>query len=69
FDRLKESLWIFPLIIMWFSWRTLTSYFIMWPQLMFLSIFNINSYNIEIPKINLSINRKEILSVLFVLLI
>lgn len=69
FDRLKESLWIFPLIIMWFSWRTLTSYFIMWPQLMFLSIFNINSYNMEIPKIHLSINRKEILSVLFVLLI
>jgi uncharacterized membrane protein len=69
FDRLKETLWVFPLIIMWFSWRTLTSYFIMWPQLMFLSIFNINQYNMEIPKINLSISRKEILSVLFVLLI
>ncbi|MFP3398907.1 hypothetical protein [Acidianus sp.] len=69
FDRLKETLWVFPLIIMWFSWRTLTSYFIMWPQLMFLSIFNINQYNMEIPKISLRINRKEILSVLFVLLI
>ncbi|BDC18352.1 hypothetical protein [Acidianus sp. HS-5] len=69
FDRLKESLWVFPLIIMWFSWRTLTSYFIMWPQLMFLSIFNINIYNTELPKFHLSINRKEILSMLFVLLV
>lgn len=54
---------------MWFSWRTLTSYFIMWPQLMFLSIFNINIYNTELPKFHLSINRKEILSMLFVLLV
>ncbi|ARM74991.1 hypothetical protein [Acidianus manzaensis] len=52
FDKLKETLWIYPMLILWFEWRTLTSYFLMWPELAFLSIFNISS--------NIKMNRREI---------
>ncbi len=62
FPAVKESLWIFPMIILWFSWRTLTEYFLFWPELMFISIFRLNYTN----KINIDINKikRELISVL-----
>jgi uncharacterized membrane protein len=58
FGVLRETLWIYPMLIMWFSWRTLTEYFIVWPMLMFLSVFQLYDFNnvrnnlpqIKIPK-------------------
>jgi uncharacterized membrane protein len=34
FDKLKYVVWIFPGIVLWFSYRTLTSYIIYWMPLM-----------------------------------
>lgn len=58
FGVLRETLWIYPMLIMWFSWRTLSEYFIVWPMLMFLSVFQLYDFNnvrnnlpqIKIPK-------------------
>jgi len=38
FDRLRYMLWIFPGIILWFSFRALTSYVIYWMPLMLISL-------------------------------
>ncbi|AWR93485.1 hypothetical protein [Acidianus brierleyi] len=62
FPAIKESLWIFPMLILWFSWRTLTEYFLFWPELMFISIFRLdytNKINIDITKI-----KRELVGVL-----
>ncbi|AWR96507.1 hypothetical protein DFR86_02380 [Acidianus sulfidivorans JP7] len=71
FDKLKESIWIFPMLILWFEWRTLTSYFLMWPQLAFLSIFKLNSNNnIKVEKIYLKKAIKfELLGVLMLFVV
>lgn len=33
FSRLKETVWLFPGVFMWFSYRSLQSYFVFWPLL------------------------------------
>jgi uncharacterized membrane protein len=38
FDKLRYVLWIFPGIILWFSYRALTNYIIYWTPLMLLSL-------------------------------
>lgn len=38
FDKLRYLLWIFPGIILWFSYRALTSYVIYWMPLMLVSL-------------------------------
>jgi len=38
FDRLKYTLWIYPAIIMWFSFRGLQNYFIYWIPLLIASL-------------------------------
>ena len=38
FDKLRYMLWIFPGIILWFSFRALTSYVIYWMPLMLISL-------------------------------
>jgi uncharacterized membrane protein len=38
FDRLRYTLWIFPGIILWFSYRALTNYIIYWMPLMLVSV-------------------------------
>jgi len=38
FDRLRYVLWIFPGIILWFSYRALTNYIIYWMPLMLVSL-------------------------------
>jgi uncharacterized membrane protein len=38
FDKLRYMLWIFPGIILWFSFRALTSYIIYWMPLMLVSL-------------------------------
>jgi len=38
FDKLRYMLWIFPGIILWFSFRALTSYVIYWMPLMLVSL-------------------------------
>ncbi len=38
FDKLRYVLWIFPGIILWFSYRALTNYIIYWIPLMLVSI-------------------------------
>jgi uncharacterized membrane protein len=38
FDKLRYMLWIFPGIILWFSYRALTSYIIYWAPLMLVSM-------------------------------
>jgi uncharacterized membrane protein len=38
FDRLKFIFWIFPGIILWFSFRALTNYVIYWMPLMLASL-------------------------------
>ena len=38
FDKLRYMLWIFPGIILWFSYRALTSYIIYWAPLMLVSL-------------------------------
>lgn len=61
FKSLRETLWIYPMLIMWFSWRTLTEYFMIWPMLMFLSVFRLYDFSTmqtNLPKIR--IPKKEI---------
>ncbi|EWG07544.1 MAG: hypothetical protein ASUL_03519 [Candidatus Aramenus sulfurataquae] len=62
FDVLKETLWVFPMIILWFSWRTLTDYFLFWPELMLLSIFSMD-YNRKPITVRLNVNRNELIAV------
>ncbi len=62
FEVLKETLWVFPMIVMWFSWRTLTSYFLFWPELMLLSIFSMD-YSRRPVSIKFSVNKKELAGV------
>jgi uncharacterized membrane protein len=38
FDKLQYVLWIFPGIILWFSYRALTNYIIYWTPLMLVSL-------------------------------
>ena len=38
FDKLRYVLWIFPGIILWFSYRALTNYIIYWMPLMLVSL-------------------------------
>jgi uncharacterized membrane protein len=38
FDRLKYMFWIFPGIILWFSFRALTNYVIYWLPLLLVSL-------------------------------
>jgi uncharacterized membrane protein len=38
FDKLRYTLWIFPGIILWFSYRALTNYIIYWMPLMLVSV-------------------------------
>ena len=38
FDKLKYTFWVFPGIILWFSYRALTNYVIYWMPLLLLSI-------------------------------
>jgi len=38
FDRLKYAIWIFPAIILWFSYRSLQSYFIYFVPLLLMSL-------------------------------
>ena len=38
FDKLRYMLWIFPGIILWFSYRALTNYIIYWTPLMLVSV-------------------------------
>jgi uncharacterized membrane protein len=38
FDKLRYMLWIFPGIILWFSYRALTNYIIYWTPLMLVSM-------------------------------
>jgi uncharacterized membrane protein len=38
FDKLRYVFWIFPGIILWFSYRALTNYIIYWMPLMLVSI-------------------------------
>ena len=38
FDKLKYIFWIFPGIILWFSYRALTNYVIYWLPLMLASL-------------------------------
>lgn len=68
FSILKETLWIYPLIILWFSWRTLTSYFLMWPQLVFLSVFNIDYSKTTTILQNLSLKKSVKLELMGILL-
>lgn len=37
FDRIKYAIWLFPAIILWFSYRSLQSYFIYWVPLLVVS--------------------------------
>lgn len=65
FDILKESLWLYPMIISWFMWRTLTEYFFMWIPLLFTALYREN-YNL--PKIRIDI-KKDLMAPLFLILI
>ena len=47
FDKLRYMFWIFPGIILWFSFRALTSYIIYWMPLMLVSL--LLWYNAENP--------------------
>lgn len=38
FDRIKYALWLFPAIILWFSYRSLQSYFVYWIPLLTMSL-------------------------------
>src|SRR5208283_1731309 len=38
FDKLKYTFWVFPGIILWFSYRALTNYVIYWMPLLLLSV-------------------------------
>ncbi|WP_156303728.1 hypothetical protein [Sulfuracidifex tepidarius] len=61
FKTLRETLWIYPMLVMWFSWRTLTEYFMIWPMLMFLSVFRLYDFSTvqtNFPEIRLP--KKEI---------
>lgn len=42
FDIIKNTLWIFPMIISWFLWRTLTEYFFLWIPLLFVVIYKMD---------------------------
>ncbi|EZQ01818.1 hypothetical protein CM19_12155 [Candidatus Acidianus copahuensis] len=66
FSLIKETIWVFPMIILWFSWRTLTSYFLMWPELMFLSIFNLEKEGSNKISLNFNVIRKELIASLFI---
>lgn len=49
------------MLVMWFSWRTLTEYFMIWPMLMFLSVFRLYDFSTvqtNFPEIRLP--KKEI---------
>lgn len=48
FDKLRYVLWIFPGIILWFSYRALTNYIIYWTPLMLVSL--ILWYKAEEPR-------------------
>ena len=37
FDRIKYAIWLFPAIILWFSYRSLQSYFVYWIPLLTMS--------------------------------
>lgn len=41
FSRLKETVWLFPAIFMWFSYRSLQSYFVFWPLLAALAMLTL----------------------------
>ncbi len=61
FKPLRETLWIYPMLIMWFSWRTLTEYFMIWPMLMFLSIFKLYDFStLQSNFSSIRIPRKEV---------
>lgn len=64
FEAIRESIWVFPIIISWFLWRTLTEYFIMWIPLLFLSLYNIDYNKIPTVKVNF---KRQILVPLFLL--
>jgi len=64
FGLLKEGLWLYPLIISWFMWRTLTEYFFMWIPLLFIGIYRMNP---TLPKIKINV-KKDILIPFFLLL-
>ena len=38
FSRLKETVWLFPGIFMWFAYRSLQSYFVFWPLLVVMAL-------------------------------
>lgn len=38
FSRLKETMWLFPGLFMWFSYRSLQSYFVLWPLLVVMTL-------------------------------
>jgi uncharacterized membrane protein len=38
FDKLRYSFWVFPGVILWFSYRSLTNYVIYWMPLMLVSL-------------------------------
>ncbi|WP_230937897.1 hypothetical protein [Sulfolobus acidocaldarius] len=63
FDYLKEIIWLFPLIISWFLWRTLTEYFFMWIPLIFTSLFR-TQY--KLPTIKLNFKKKIVLPLLII---
>ncbi|BAB67261.1 hypothetical protein [Sulfurisphaera tokodaii] len=64
FEILKQSIWIYPMIISWFMWRTLTEYFFLWIPLLFVTIYKMD-YKLPSIKINI---RKDIGVPLFILL-
>jgi len=65
FEIVKESLWVYPLILSWFLWRTLTEYFFIWIPLLFVSLFRINEFKLPPIRINL---KKDILLPLFLVI-
>jgi len=65
FSVLKESLWLYPMIISWFMWRTLTEYFFMWIPLLFIGV---HRQNYTLPKIKINVKR-DLLTPLFLILV
>jgi uncharacterized membrane protein len=65
FEIVKESLWVYPLILSWFLWRTLTEYFFIWIPLLFVSLLRINEFKLPPIRINL---KKDILIPLFLVI-
>lgn len=47
FDRVKHTLWFYPGIILWFSYRSLGNYFVYWTPMLMISLYSLYAEYVE----------------------